>query len=629
MTSDERVKGSRTRRACDRCARLKAKCDSGYPCHRCISQGMTCLYNGNLDQQSDSLRQALSNTPGASNAGRRVSSPRIFMIPQVPPQRSVEGSDVLAARAARGSCVGLADRFDGDSECDLEQIPFLQELALASDLTWGFDVPSLPLFPPFTVDGALDFMLEPRIEVSTGRLSEPGLSSQSLEQLDLLQAKCGAIQALLQGLGPEVPEDVVARSINRDNLLQALQLFGRNFQHHVPLLHAPTFDLATASPLLVLAMFTVGACYTDIVRPAKYIFSMAMRVLINVEKQQHEINMAEPPLSSIQASIAACSVLGSSQDETAHMAFPLYFARSISMARRAAIFDASPPIDYTTLTEQTFDWHLWVERETRIRIANVLFCQDVASCIFMGTAPTFSPLDLDIELPCYEICWSSRSARTCLEHLQSAPPQLRLSSTFLQLRTASLPLERHPRFEVSAFGMFTLVKALHCLVWEATHYDLDRDLNPCSRDLNPSWWIISLDRQVASDFSGPNIVQLAARVARLGNSNTFDGINRVLDEWLAVWERRSWRDSDYENLAYSLDPLPFWWLAKLFVLLHCGRDYLSVDSEFTIANKTGGSFRNSYSSQATIFRWLSKLRQKKSADQTQKVESLASLMVPM
>lgn len=380
--------------------------------------------------------------------------------------------------------------------------------------------------------------------------------------------------------------------------------------------------------------------------------------------------MAEPLLSSIQASIAACSVLGSSQDETAHRVFPLYFARNVSvsvlphgcwpaticfnnfhdrqMARRAAIFDASPPVDYTTLTEQTFDWHSWVERETRIRfvqggswmketsltvsfhrIANVLFCQDVASCIFMGTSPTFSPLDLDIDLPCYEICWNSRSARTCLQYLQSAPPQRRLSSTFSQLRIALPPLERHPRFEASAFGMFTLVKALHCLVWQATHYDLDHNLDVCSRDLSPSSRLNNLDRQVASDFSGPNIVQLAARVVRLRNSSTFDGINRVLDEWLAVWERRTWRDADYENLAFSLDPLPFWWLAKLFMLLHCGKGYFSVDSEFTIVNKTGGSFRDSHSSQAKIFRWLTKLRQKESADQVRKVESLASLMVPM
>lgn len=83
-----------------------------------------------------------------------------------------------------------------------------------------------------------------------------------------------------------VPEEVVVRSINRDSLLQALQLFGRNFQRHIPFLHAPTFDLTTSSPILVLAMFVAGACYTDLVRPAKYLYSMARRVLVHIERQQ-------------------------------------------------------------------------------------------------------------------------------------------------------------------------------------------------------------------------------------------------------------------------------------------------------------------------------------------------------
>lgn len=187
--------------------------------------------------------------------------------------------------------------------------------------------------------------------------TDPWLNCLSLEQLDPLQAKCSEIQALLQGPGPAVPENVVGMATDRDNLLKALQLFGRNFQNHVPLLHATTFNLSTAPPVLVLAMFVVGACYADIVRPASYIFPMVMRVLIHIEQQQviltilrgphrgtatflipriadnkqHEIDMTEPPLTSIQASIAACAALGSSRIEAAHMLFPLHFARCLSV----------------------------------------------------------------------------------------------------------------------------------------------------------------------------------------------------------------------------------------------------------------------------------------------------------
>ncbi|RBQ77889.1 hypothetical protein FVER14953_13066 [Fusarium verticillioides] len=99
-------------------------------------------------------------------------------------------------------------RLNGDSQCDFEPVHFAQELALDSDLPWGLDVPSLPQFPPFVLDDAPDVMLaleqlDPKdFELSSGRLSEPGLSFLSLEQQDPLQAKCGAIQTLLQGSGP-------------------------------------------------------------------------------------------------------------------------------------------------------------------------------------------------------------------------------------------------------------------------------------------------------------------------------------------------------------------------------------------------------------------------------------------
>lgn len=124
------------------------------------------------------------------------------------------------------------------------------------------------------------------IESATRRLGQPTLTSLSLEQLDPLFAKCAAIKALLREPRLAVPEDILTNSINRDNLLLALQLFSQNFQRHIPFLHAPTFHLAAANPLLVLAMFVVGVCYTDIVRPPNDIFPMAIQVFVHIERQQ-------------------------------------------------------------------------------------------------------------------------------------------------------------------------------------------------------------------------------------------------------------------------------------------------------------------------------------------------------
>lgn len=57
---------------------------------------------------------------------------------------------------------------------------------------------------------------------------------------------------------------------------------------------------------------------------------------------QHEIDMTKPALSSIQAGIVACAVLGSSQDETAHKVIPLYFARIVSVSISSMEIGPSP-----------------------------------------------------------------------------------------------------------------------------------------------------------------------------------------------------------------------------------------------------------------------------------------------
>jgi hypothetical protein len=177
--------------------------------------------------------------------------------------------------------------------------------------------------------------------------------------------------------------------------------------------------------------------------------------------------------------------------------------------------------------------------------------------------------------------------------------------------------------------MFTIVNAFHCLIWVAIHYDLDLSLDDCSRNSSASLLLNNLDHKIASDFTRSNILRLEEQAVLLKSSSTFGRIDSMLNEWLTVWKRRTWRDNQYEDLAFALDPVPFWWLAKLLVLLHCGKDFLSADSEFNMVYKTGGSFRSSQFVQGKIYQWLAKLRQKKPTDPVETVESLASLMVPI
>lgn len=111
-------------------------------------------------------------------------------------------------------------------------------------------------------------------------------NSFCLGQIDPLEAKCIEMRALLKGVGPVLPDEIISSSITRENLLSALQLYGQHFQRNLPILHAPSFTVSSASPILLLAMFCIGACYTTDIVPGNYTFKMAMHVLTNIERQK-------------------------------------------------------------------------------------------------------------------------------------------------------------------------------------------------------------------------------------------------------------------------------------------------------------------------------------------------------
>ena len=99
---------------------------------------------------------------------------------------------------------------------------------------------------------------------------------------------------------------------------------------------------------------------------------------------QRQATMEVPTLSAIQASIFACSVLASSQDDFAHTVVSTYIACTVAvrvftplwsisiltsweMAKRAGIFDLDEAVDYTSLNEEKFCWNSWIKHETRNR----------------------------------------------------------------------------------------------------------------------------------------------------------------------------------------------------------------------------------------------------------------------
>ena len=101
----------------------------------------------------------------------------------------------------------------------------------------------------------------------------------SLNRLDPLEAKCNELIELLKQSDPLDSEDIPSQFITRRNIVHLCHLYGKHFQHNMPIIHSPTFDILKSPPILLLAIMLVGACYSEGSIPPTQVTKLAMRLL--------------------------------------------------------------------------------------------------------------------------------------------------------------------------------------------------------------------------------------------------------------------------------------------------------------------------------------------------------------
>lgn len=251
----------------------------------------------------------------------------------------------------------------------------------------------------------------------------------------------------------------------------------------------------------------------------------------------------------------------------------------------------------------------------------------MASCIFQGTSPSISPLDFNVQLPSYESCWIAKTADECLESLQSMPQQILVSTAIRNLQHA--PSNGSALFEASGFAMFVLLKGrynhklywhvswrsigLHCILFQAITYETNYGSKSvgtahASAPGSQSNDIMDLDSFLQHDLSGSTVSSLADAAMFTNSTSALGHINQALNTWRNTWDQRQFREHKYENCTFFNDPLPFWWLAKLYILLHVYADLLHPDSEFAVARARSGDETSKFQVQKKIVGWFSRFR---------------------
>ena len=341
-------KQSRSKKACNRCAEAKVRCNALQPCQRCEKKSLSCEYTrkGYSDPYEEFRileNKFDSNPPRPAPASRSLG-----------PASSSYGNIAMDTASHTTSSlppsVNEVPHLNHDSffrEIGADMLPsadyvnasFLSgygpngmELSL-QDLDWD----SILTFPDWNDSWNDNFNAAVLPDPAEANLRTPETAWQfsaglQLQQVDSVESKCIEIRNLLASFQTGLDHTTISKYITRDRLVNCIQLYAKHFQSVEPIIHLPTFDLTTTSPFLLAAMMLVGACYSTTEIPAAIVVQCAIHLLIVLENSPHERLMRTPPLSSIQANALLCQPLITTKNPTAYEFATMHRARTVSVS---------------------------------------------------------------------------------------------------------------------------------------------------------------------------------------------------------------------------------------------------------------------------------------------------------
>ena len=270
----------------------------------------------------------------------------------------------------------------------------------------------------------------------------------------------------------------------------------------------------------------------------------------------------------------------------------------------------------------------------------------MAGCMFLGKRPSLCPFSFRVEAPCYEKCWEAETAAECLQHLRTLPPQLDFATAIRKLR--SFAGEQSFCMEMSGFGMITVLlgayltstsqrathkltvyAGLHSILFQTTQADIDYQFSS-----KPA------HAQVLQQGDPENLLEYHFACGTISNladfsishygSPSMKHMNMTLKAWRLVWDQRQFRDVENDSYRFCTDALPFWYLAKLYVVLHFYGNLVCEESDFSVfrGGSQAGQFKNRVRDKILnwliLFRWQASEKVHDSA-RLEKIQSPASV----
>lgn len=281
------------------------------------------------------------------------------------------------------------------------------------------------------------------------------------------------------------------------------RLFFANFHPFFPILHIPTFCLASSPAVLVRAVCFIGAGFensTTSKSDAKLLHGSLSTLLAKCCLHYDKMS---PNLEELQAIVLfqlASMANGESAAERA--ASRLLHPLLVSVIRQAGLLKIHG--ECSKATRNAHVWQSWIEKESKKRVLWGVFTVDCYQSILCGSKPLLLPTDTRASFPCDYPSWNA-----CSASLWAAMPAQDPSSCFLSSVKGLMVRQAPSESNLTKFGLNLLILAIHSLLLEAQTSILPVDLSALEGALHTwhmSWEQFRRRSQHQYELSAGNIL---------------------------------------------------------------------------------------------------------------------------
>ncbi|OQV06726.1 Fungal specific transcription factor domain-containing protein [Cladophialophora immunda] len=340
------------------------------------------------------------------------------------------------------------------------------------------------------------------------------------------------------GDGPSFDEDAFRSLFTLDNMVEFCELYFACWSPHCPILHRPTFDLTKVYPPLLLAVFLIGQAYSSEldVSQAQAHYDLAEAYAFSHPKfkqlLQDNLPLSSAPSASLEPIQAAylmvlVQMCGKSSLSRRRVRRSRY-NDVIQAARSLRLFDSKNEfLDLEQRDCVDFDWHGFVAKESRIRLAYLIFGIECNFAMFHEHYPRLAVSEMTGDPMCSESCFSAPSRASCEQYAKKEMRSntLAISTCVLQLLESQVNISIQSSLAgLSPMNFFFVLCGLHC----AIH---------------------------ASRANGTGKI-------------LYPAMTRALNRWIRIWESqmRNFPLEERKKIGFMRDAGPeFWQLACIFV----------------------------------------------------------------